>query len=567
MIKRKPFLISLTLCQILILSAALSFGEEKRLEVFSGDTEVFRTKYEIGTIALGDPQIASYARNESNPKEIVIMGSTPGSTTITLWDTKGKTRDILRIAVVDKAIHALAEELQKMLVNLEEVKVKIVNSKIILSGEVFKKSSLDIVRRVVRAKPSKDIINNVKISSLALEIWSQELEKLIDIPTVKVKPKGTSAILLLGAVPSERERDWVQKTANSYFSIEEEKEEAEKTGEPYPAEIIQIISFVKVDAFLNERNVAEKIKQMIGIPGIEVEVVADSAYLKGLVKRDSERLLAEEIAGQFYERIINQIKVSDVTMNAALILVDERSATYRQIKYYDIFVTSNPQSLIRRLVGVTGQILYQTEVMVGREEGTSVFVGGPLPSADETAKEKEYGLMVNIYVARMKGQNYIYANLEVEGGIFSKGKKIGDIPGIKFSSFREEEYISPGSSIVLVSMAEASEPRKVLEAPVLKSLPMIGKLFESVVFLTGERKLAGFFWFDFLKADEGGDDLAQAHKTLGVAYMKKGWKDKAIQQFSESLKLNPNQPSLLNLIERLQEELSPKVKKKKKKED
>ena len=177
--KRKNFLFSLIFC-FLIIWTALSRAEEKRLEIFSGDTEVFRTQYEVGTIALGDPQVASYARNESNPKEIVIMGSAPGSTTITLWDTKGKTRDVLRITVIDKGIYSLAEELRKMLSNLEEVKVKIVDSKVVLSGEVFKKSSLDIVRRVVRAKPAKNIINNVKISMLALKIWAEELGKLIE---------------------------------------------------------------------------------------------------------------------------------------------------------------------------------------------------------------------------------------------------------------------------------------------------------------------------------------------------------------------------------------------------
>jgi hypothetical protein len=48
--------------------------------------------------------------------------------------------------------------------------------------------------------------------------------------------------------------------------------------------------------------------------------------------------------------------------------------------------------------------------------------------------------------------------------------------------------------------------------------------------------------------------------------MKKGWKDKAIAEFSESLKINPSQPSLYKLVERLERELSPKPKKRRKKE-
>jgi tetratricopeptide (TPR) repeat protein len=194
-------------------------------------------------------------------------------------------------------------------------------------------------------------------------------------------------------------------------------------------------------------------------------------------------------------------------------------------------------------------------------------VGGPLPSVEEAPGEKKYGLKIDAYIARMEGENYIYANLGVEGGIFNEERKIGDIPGIRFSSFKEEEYIGPGSSIVLVSMAEVPEPRKIIETPVLKSLPMIGKLFESVVFLTGERKLAGFFWFDFKKAEEEEPDLAAAHKNLGLAYIKKGWKDKAISEFSESLKLNPNQPSLLSLVEKLKRELDPGSKGKRKRKE
>jgi len=133
------------------------FAQESSLELVVGQQKVVEVDFPQ-RISIGNGNIADVFLT-SNKKQVLITGKSVGMTDLIIWDKDGN-KGIKRIVIWDKDPKTTAEEISRLLGEMDAIKVNIVGSSIVLEGELFKQEDLYRFNSIIKSYPS--VINFVR---------------------------------------------------------------------------------------------------------------------------------------------------------------------------------------------------------------------------------------------------------------------------------------------------------------------------------------------------------------------------------------------------------------------
>jgi len=122
--------------------------------MFAGEARVFPV--EVTRIAIGNGSVISVTTMDN--KQLLVIAEKEGSSTLHLW-LKDGTEQVSTFNVIDSSMKKKLEDINKLLVNVDNVTARIAGNKIVLEGDMVSDANQDRVKAI--ADMYKDVVNFV----------------------------------------------------------------------------------------------------------------------------------------------------------------------------------------------------------------------------------------------------------------------------------------------------------------------------------------------------------------------------------------------------------------------
>jgi Flp pilus assembly secretin CpaC len=181
-----------------IRETSMSTSSSIKVEVPDGVKKIF----------ISNPNILD-ARPEEEGRAVLISALAQGKAEVRI--SRLSLEDLVYQIEVEAELQDLANEVKRMLADVEGLQVKIVGAKIALTGELLTHGDVDKAEKVA-AEFVGQVVNLTTVDSNIGEFMKRALEKEIKVKTVQVKMVG-ERVYLLGSVPSRAELERVTEIA------------------------------------------------------------------------------------------------------------------------------------------------------------------------------------------------------------------------------------------------------------------------------------------------------------------------------------------------------------------
>lgn len=239
---------------------------QKEVTLVVNNPKVMQYAHSIGNVTVGDPEVVNF-RADRNKKRITLIPKNPGSTSLFVYDQKGRQREVLDIIVYNTDPTKLLEEIRELLVDIEGIEIKRVGANVVIDGEVILPSDLSRVKEV--AKTSRNIIDLTSLNRNTSDLLAKRIEREIGLDEVGVRSvKGK--ILLEGVVYSNQSSSKAEKIAKLYSnSVINALEIRELKDPPHRTDTIQVTAhFLEVSKnFSNNVNFRWTPVPAVGVNG------------------------------------------------------------------------------------------------------------------------------------------------------------------------------------------------------------------------------------------------------------------------------------------------------------
>lgn len=215
----RPVIKTACLLVVLCMTVHLSPGHARlpeRIELAAGESQVLKSDFSIGKIAVGDPDVLGSVK--ISDRELLINAKDAGQSNIFLWginEEEGRKAEI-RVIVRSRELDTVASEIREATKNIEDVNVRVMGNRVFVEGEVFTHNCMRRIETVVQGLPS--VVNLVELSPVMKEIVKEEIEKSLrsqGMKNVEVTV-AHSNIMLTGHVSAEEESGRAQRIAQAY---------------------------------------------------------------------------------------------------------------------------------------------------------------------------------------------------------------------------------------------------------------------------------------------------------------------------------------------------------------
>lgn len=179
-------------------SASMSTSSSIKVEVPDGVKKIY----------ISNPNIVD-ARPEDDGNAVLISALSQGKAEVRI--SRLSLEDLVYRIEVEPELQDLANEVKRMLEDVEGLKVKIVGEKIALTGELLTNGDVAKAEKVA-AEFKNQVVNLTTVDSNISGLMKRALEKEIKVKTVQVKMVG-ERVYLLGTVPSRAELERVTEIA------------------------------------------------------------------------------------------------------------------------------------------------------------------------------------------------------------------------------------------------------------------------------------------------------------------------------------------------------------------
>lgn len=283
---------------------------------------------------------------------------------------------------------------------------------------------------------------------------------------------------------------------------------------------------------------ANEIRQIIGIPTVQVRVTAKTVVLEGIVATDLELARAETIAKSYREIVHNFLTVENsYQVHISAMITEIRADDLESLgiqwgsmtvtggsvvgtsmlweylfepNQHDFIEGNNP--LDQRRVAPIGarlthlfeqgnaRLLAAPSILVQSGKSAQFLVGGqiPIPVATDDGVEvnwKDYGVRLETK-ASINENGMIdmiiipeVSNLDWSNAVTTNGM---NIPAIATRKAQTQLKIQGGSTMALGGLLQREDSKNVNKLPILGDIPVIGKLFRSDSFRNGQTELVIF---------------------------------------------------------------------------
>lgn len=321
----------------------------------AGSVVLRATKVE--QIAVGDSQIADVVVLSSD--EVLINGKKVGTTTLHLWTARGQVDYQVEVQLRP----GLEEEIRQA-VGLPGVTVEIREGAAVLRGQVKTPEQSTAATEVAKLYVD-NVINLIELASETVPASPEETARLIaealHDPNITVRVIKDSA-LLQGTVSTSAASQHAEKVAKAFVSQvinaiqvttapepstpsgqeaaaqiraiqeaiglpgvtvellhgavllrgqvdnEAQRNTAEQIARLYSESVINLLT-VAAPPSPSPEELAARIVQTLGEPGVQVEVVKETAFLRGAVATAADAARAEQVAAAFAGKVVNLLKV------------------------------------------------------------------------------------------------------------------------------------------------------------------------------------------------------------------------------------------------------------------
>lgn len=130
-----------------------------------GEQKTFKPGYAVGDIAIANPDVCDF-RVVSARREVMLIATGQGFTTLTVWDQRGVKRDEIAIEVVSREFAKLLNDLAELLRPYPGVTVRTLGNRVALSGTVASAQELEAVREIASAV---EVVSTVTVRSAAVQ--------------------------------------------------------------------------------------------------------------------------------------------------------------------------------------------------------------------------------------------------------------------------------------------------------------------------------------------------------------------------------------------------------------
>lgn len=149
---------------VLVTAAAAQEPTAQEVSLFVKEQQGFTPGYAVGDIAVGDPGVADF-RVRPGRRELLLLGTGEGATTLTIWDQKRVKRHEVHIVVRTRESVKAETDLKDLLKEFPTVEVRRLGSKLIVAGTVGTQSDKDAVERLANAGGAENVVRVVKAGS------------------------------------------------------------------------------------------------------------------------------------------------------------------------------------------------------------------------------------------------------------------------------------------------------------------------------------------------------------------------------------------------------------------
>lgn len=170
--------------------------------------------YDIGEIAIGNPQISSVVVDRPR-RRMVLSPLTPGETALLVFDTRGVQRDAVQLVVTSTDLDQFIRDLGFTFRDIEGLTSRRVGNRIVLEGEVYLQSDMERIQEVLRGNDF--VVNLVTLSQDTQRILARRIRDEINISGVQVDTVR-DRIVLKGEVSSDQEKERAEQIARIYVS-------------------------------------------------------------------------------------------------------------------------------------------------------------------------------------------------------------------------------------------------------------------------------------------------------------------------------------------------------------
>ena len=160
-------------------AASMPMGGASNIEVPIYKSRVLTTRGAVRKVSIGNPEIADVL--VTNPRELYLLGRSLGSTNVLLWDGRGNLIDSLDLEVVHD-LSALKSKLHELMPN-ENISVFSAQGALVLRGQVSSAAAMDTAVKVAKTytEQSKSIVQGKGEETQAAPSKSLEVINLLTV--------------------------------------------------------------------------------------------------------------------------------------------------------------------------------------------------------------------------------------------------------------------------------------------------------------------------------------------------------------------------------------------------
>ena len=140
-------------------------------------SETLNLDYLPGNIFVANPKVCNFVALREQ-KQIILIPTGEGTTSLTIQDTAGKIRHKIKIFVKASDLARVANELRKLLGNIEGIEIKVIGKKVLIDGEILLPKDFNrIVAVANQYDPKQEVGIIASLSPLAQKIIAEKMEE------------------------------------------------------------------------------------------------------------------------------------------------------------------------------------------------------------------------------------------------------------------------------------------------------------------------------------------------------------------------------------------------------
>lgn len=498
MVKMHGWLTRIALLSLVLVLTLAGFpvqaGGEETLSVPVGESIVLAVQ-NLERVAVADPATADVL--VASAVEVIVIGKKLGTTSLHLWENGQRHSFLIKVELDGET---LAAQIREALAD-PAIQVRVVQGTVFLDGKVEEATTAERAEKVARALTDK-VVN------------------LIQTPASPAKPDASAE------ASAERQR------------VEKEKAEQERVDKERAAK-------AKEEA---RQGLAAQVAAAIGVSTVKVSVVSGVLLVDGSVATEKDVERVKNIAEAFGTGVVDkvsvslkiepveppqvllQVQVAEVSTNSLSqlgIIWGGMSANSDGKLFYDQGVNwvgegaavadiGKPIGRISPLVGHVdamlkdgnGKLLAAPALVTRSGKQAEFLAGGEIPvpvinkDGGYTIYWKEYGVKLAMQPeVRVDGEITVHLKPEVSTLDWANGAKIsgGTVPALKTRRAEADVRLQDGATLVIGGLLNSEDAKNSTGLPGLSKLPIIGALFSSKGFQTGQTQLVIFVTPHLLK--------------------------------------------------------------------